>query len=549
MKRSGMPCVVQVGFAGPRKVFDSNLSDDKQALFVDKIQKHLGRCLEAAKEKFGLDDNHFFCGISQIAVGGDMIFAQVLEDRKSLHRVYLPQPLEEYLKATGSKGPDFEESERKAARTLIGSSNVAQVLVVADSQDRHDRFRQTNAEICRSSDLMICLVLKGADSGKAGGTRELARRTILSKKPCLVVEYEYNEEKMEFSDEWHNLDRAITPSLPSELEHLDLGQPSHRIPTIDEYCAPLKKMASEQSRAQRKFFQYAAAWVILAHIIATLCATFVVSYPKSYDSNEKAKIADTAEPNPTQAKKKQNEFKKRLVKSSFLIAELVLLLLGWWWHRMLHHSHTAVTWATARVVAELSRSIACVYPKHMYLQHLFRLSLPFRFRFLLRTLNVLHLNSTSRNVENWDEVRKGYLTNRIDDQISYYDNANAKDRKWLKLFNGLFLVCTATALLATLSKLLILLFAPDFGMDRSLGILAVLLPVLAVGGLSWASALDYQARVETYSESLEFLKRQKQMLATADTEAEFEKLIGETEAVLLGEVSNWFSRRANINVA
>lgn len=81
-----------------------------------------------------------------------------------------------------------------------------------------------------------------------------------------------------------------------------------------------------------------------------------------------------------------------------------------------------------------------------------------------------------------------------------------------------------------------------------LGILAIVLPVVAVSGLSWAAAFDCEARIETFAETGGFLRRQRPVLEMADTEAEFERLLVETEMVLLGEIANWYSRRANTHI-
>ena len=82
-----------------------------------------------------------------------------------------------------------------------------------------------------------------------------------------------------------------------------------------------------------------------------------------------------------------------------------------------------------------------------------------------------------------------------------------------------------------------------------LGSLAVTLPVLAVGGLSWTAAVDCEARVQTFEETLHFLRRQRPYLEQAASGPEFDRLLIETETVLLGEISNWYSRRSNKNVS
>ena len=551
--QSSLPCVVQVGFAGPRILFENAPSGLKEQ-YQNEIRVHLVECLDGLSQKLGLNDNHFICGISQVAIGADTLFAEALAGRGDLHRVFLPNSQEEYLGAIGSQGPDFNESQKALSTQLLDSTNVAQVQAIPDSGSRHDRFRQVNAAICGASDFMIFLVENSAKNGLPGGTGEMVKRSSNEGKSYLLISYEETDDRIRFEDKWHLVEEQIIPSLPVELQHLNLPKLGETVPSIQEYCEPLKAMASEKSKSQRRFFQYASALVLLTHILATFFATFVLSYPKYASKPNVTVIAvgQDAANNPKDNKSSTFEAgyaAKLVTKALFLLAELILLCAGWWWHRTLHHSHTARNWATARVVAELARSIKTIQPKHIQLDYLFGLSLPFRFRFLLRTLNVLHLNSTRSANAEWNQIRDQYLGERVKDQIKFYQSAIEKDKRRLASLNNLFVFCTILAILATGTKLVLLLAAPQIPLGRLLGIFAVLLPVLAVGGLSWANALDYQARIETFEEMLRFLRRQKQILPLADTNEEFEKLIQATEAELLGEVANWFSRRANINIA
>ncbi len=111
------------------------------------------------------------------------------------------------------------------------------------------------------------------------------------------------------------------------------------------------------------------------------------------------------------------------------------------------------------------------------------------------------------------------------------------------------------AVLATLSKLLIKCYglSSDYPIwsliSDALGFIAIVSPVIAVGSVSLAAALDLEARVHTYEEMLQFLKRQEGMLNRSYTRREFEKFMLETESYLLGETANWFTRRSFTEVA
>ena len=107
------------------------------------------------------------------------------------------------------------------------------------------------------------------------------------------------------------------------------------------------------------------------------------------------------------------------------------------------------------------------------------------------------------------------------------------------------------ACLATVVKMCVLLLAylefleGDHELSEiSLGLIAIVLPLLAAGMLSWAASMDLEALVHTYEETLDFLDRQLLLLEQVKSRSEFDKLVVETEARLLGETLSWYYRRS-----
>jgi hypothetical protein len=109
------------------------------------------------------------------------------------------------------------------------------------------------------------------------------------------------------------------------------------------------------------------------------------------------------------------------------------------------------------------------------------------------------------------------------------------------------------AVVATASKLaavLGLLPAPlDAVVGNWGGLFAIALPVAAVGFLSWAAASDLEARARTYADMHAFLAHQVSQSRAARTARDFARLVRETEAPILEENLNWFSRRLFTSVA
>lgn len=54
--------------------------------------------------------------------------------------------------------------------------------------------------------------------------------------------------------------------------------------------------------------------------------------------------------------------------------------------------------------------------------------------------------------------------------------------------------------------------------------------------------------METFGETLKYFNRQRPLLEQAAPAAEFDLLLLETKTTLLGETTNWFSRRSTTGV-
>ena len=220
-------------------------------------------------------------------------------------------------------------------------------------------------------------------------------------------------------------------------------------------------MVSSQAKWHQQLFKFAAATIIATHILATICATLALSLHEHGSEHGPGPI------------------------SLLLVIELLLLCAGFGIHRHLHHSHAARVWAVARVVAELARSLRAIGPHHIYLEYLFRLPLPHRFRFLLRTLSVLHLRSTWQNrLAAWEPCREAYVKDRVNAQIDFYEKRLPEDERRLWLCRFAFTACSILAVAATLTKLALMFQTPDVIATSketwltTLGVLAIVLPVL-----------------------------------------------------------------------
>lgn len=537
-----LPCVVHVGFVGSRELFDLPQGDAALPLLRNAAEQYLIARLQTLRTDLKLQRHHFLCGISQVAIGADSLFARACQKLQIPHRIFLPQHYDAYLEALGPTGePDFTPEERAVAEILLKSDHVIEDRLVTDAPDRATRFEDTNIELLRASDVIVCLS-RAAAGARLGGTARLLELARKDGKTALEITVAVQNGQAIFREEWSNSKEFKLPQLPPPLANLPWppvhGQP---LPSVSDYCAVIKRFASQEASRQRSDFTAAARVIIGAHILATICAALAMALHADHGP----------EPAPTA----QTESFFSYFTLGLLLLEVIVLARGYWTHRRLHRSESAGSWASARLVAEITRSVQSLGTFHLHLRYLFHLQPDKRLLPLLHTLDVLHLRSTrSQGHDDWKRNRDGYVAQRLEaensGQIGYYRRELANDTRRLRLANVVFAVSSLSAVGAATLKLVVTsgyptLSAPWQSLAHGgLGTLAIVLPVLAVAGVSWAAAMGYEARVQTFRDTLQFLDVQKTRLQQAASARELEKLVVETESGLLAETANWFSRRA-----
>lgn len=515
----GLPLVVQLGFAGSRFLFDAKAHPDIDAADFNRlVQAHLQQCLSNLPEQLNLSDKHFFCGLSQLAVGGDTLFSQACRDLKWPQRLLLPQQRSDFLAACGDSGsPDFSEAQRAEAEALFASPHIIDEHVACHDPDRRTRFHVVNLELADQADVLVCLLNAAASVNKTGGTHELMVDAEKRQRPLLEIRVAVGGDgKPMFEQHWHHRNHFTKPALPHEFDALPSGLTRHC--TAAEFCGALKKFASEVSGKRQGIFKISAQIIVATHVLATMLAVIWHGY------------------------------------AWLLLVELLLLAFGFFTHQYLHRSHPTHVWAMARLVAEIARSVLALQKTPGHLQYLFQLPFPAKLRCLLRTLDVLHLRDT-RNLSQaeWQDDRNNYVNSRLDGQISYYRAQLGKANTGYALAKRTFLAGSLGAMLAIVLELLSLNGLPPHcllhALEPVLGPMTIILPVIAVAALSMSAALDLEARIHTYAEMLAFLKRQKKHLLEAHTAHAFSRRAMATESHLLAETAGWYSRRAFTGVA
>jgi hypothetical protein len=540
-----MPLAVQIGFAGARRLVPSPLAQDEAAhnAFEAQVADQLHAALVDLPRQLGLGDMHFVVGISQMAAGADLLFSASAARLGWGQRVLLPQQREAYLTAEGSDGPDFSLDEADRARRLMAGEQVIEEVVVTTAPTRADRFQDTNAAILAEADALVCLRVVHRE-GKVGGTQALIKRAVALEKAVLeLVLHVQDDGRPTLQSIFHQArdengaPRSVAPNLPelapAVVPCLKLEAPIRPAtwPDLTEYAEALKAAGSAGSRQRQTLFRNAASVVVGTHALATLLALLALT-------------AFAGGP--------------AWLLGGALASEVALLLWGYLTHYRLHHGRHAEQWAMARLCAEVGRSVRAYGMLPGTLRYLLTLPMPDSMRPLLRTLIVLHLRAV-RGVAGRDcnkEVQE-YLQRRLNDpnplfgQIAYYAGKHREAKRHAEWAGYAFATMSVLAMVATGAKLMLkLLDAPvAYSLGDGLAIAAVMLPVLAVGVLSFTAALDMEARSHTFAQMHQFVVRQARQMEGVSSASEAAASAAETESRLLGETVTWYSRRAYTSIA
>lgn len=525
-----LPIVVQVGFAGSRQLYGTQRIEPAQAAEFDAaLLEAMVERLRELPQVLQLSPQHLLCGVSQVAIGADTLFAQALQRLGLPQGVLLPQAAAAFLAAGDPDEPDFTPAEQAVARGLLASLHVVEVRVASDANERNEQFEDTNAEILRDSDVLVCLLREDA-VGRPGGTQDLMRRAAHAGKPVLMLEVAMRDGQPQLSP-WSRQPADtpfVAPGMPAELSGVELPPPAlAALPAAGDYIDAARRFASAKTRRHSGLFKRAAIAIIMLHIAATLLAA----------------LATKVEP--------------AAVIALLLTVELVLLASGLTAHHRLHRGAAARSWAVTRLLAETLRSMKSVCQTAVSLDYARTLAFPASFLPVLRTAAVLHgLGTRAAGQGDWSAQRARYLDERLRGaagQLRYFDEASRTAARRHRLANSGFWVFSATAFAATAAKLaslagwLPLPLAPwvaNWG-----GLLALTLPVAAVGFLSWSAAADLEARAATYTEMHAFLTQQAERIASAASPRDFARAVRDTELGILGENLSWFSRRMFTGVA
>lgn len=512
-----LPIAVNIGFAGIRNFHEDHKNQIQELLYIklNEIFKDIGDKIPYAQP--------LFCGISQLAKGSDIIFAEYCKTNNYSQRIYLPQSLSYYLNAIGSSGlEDFTAEDKQKATTLSKSNHIIQIRTVTSSDDRYTRFEETNLEILNSSDVIVCVVEAGAKEGKKGGTSDLLNGAKNHGIPLYVIEYSKDSVELLSNITKSNTERLSLIQLPIQFSENNIYQNSSEIPyDLDNFITVSKELTSKKAKFEKKRYELSVSMITWTHVIATSLAVIGVFLNTVFELPSYLTIM-------------------------ILLIELTLLIIGYSFHRKFHHSKVTQTWAVNRLISEIYRSINSIQSARIDIGYLKKFPFSERFIPLLNTLEVLYLKNIDNNQEiDVGNIKETYIKNRLEGekgQLTYYRlNLEMEGRKQ-NIYNLAFQIFSLSAMIAIGVKVFFKIIHGQEYLISLMTAIIVIFPVVAVAIMSINISKDLEERKSTFSDNIEYLNNIKELLNNASTLSECQHLIIKSERKILAEVTSWFNR-------
>jgi hypothetical protein len=475
-----LPVTFAVGFTGHRKILEE-----------EKARTAIYKFLEAQKA----DSSGKIYGVTSVAAGADLIFAETCLRLQIPLRILLPFPEEEFRK-------DFDEPTWKRAENVM--SRALAVDVVGTDPSRDARYYECGVETVQQSKLLLAL-WDGKPSNGLGGTEDIVSFARDQGRPVVWVNSETG------ATQKYNCGPEIRGD--SELEFLNTLPESSKLSAVhspaDLARAWFNKIDENATLAAPQLRRLAAI-----PILCTAGAS-IMSGVGSFAGGGQAWLAfGTA--------------------AGFLTGALPMII---------RLQSRQVLWARIRSAAEICRSYLALWKAPGPYEVIGSEIVP-ELSGMLMSLDFLRISDPPSRAGSLDEFRKHYRDERVRGQISYFKKNSAKAARAGRFYQWTILVSIVIAVAANLT----LLFGPhwlDFDSQPhwklAIGLSGVVFFQLATVAGALVVVIDCERRRVRYRELHTLLEEWDKQLELARTWPVLLRIATKIEKALLAEVIEWRS--------
>jgi nucleoside 2-deoxyribosyltransferase len=484
-----------VGFTGHRGLADP-----------DRISGAIQQVLQRLERAYGP-----LAAVSSAARGSDTLFVKAAQGRQLPWLLLLPFPREEFRK-------DFSPEEWSVAETLMRQAVSTHIEPPAEANRpagaaRNDAFLECGIRTVDNCDVLVA-VWDGLPARGSGGTGDIVGYARSQKKPMVWI---------------HALTGAVVDeNLAALPEAAPLAADLAVAPALDPREGGLTELQATLAYFDEAAVRHAPAArelitrMILLHLTATAVALLAPL------------LGFWA-----------------WVAFVLIMLKIIALIYA---DRLQHRGHQVHhEWLQHRIVAELCRSAVGTWP----LRFSDRVHQPFTvpgFRGWQRSLLLWRLLKppVERDVE---AMKTAYDQGRMEEQICYFTTQLERAEKKLGTWRRVAKYSTRAAIACAVLVLVLLSIGHHTPASASQGDIpeltqmikdvlkyfSLVLPLLSASVLHWLVAQDCGRRAVRNREMLSFLVRARERVRAVTTWSGLERLVSETETILLLEVLEWHS--------
>jgi len=479
--RVTLPATLAIGFTGHRKL----TNEQELRAIILRFLKHWKTRTSA-----------IVYGVSSVAAGSDLVFAECCAELSLPVRIFLPLPIGEFR-------DDFDEVSWNRAQQIL--DRALSVEVVGESGTRDERYYNCGIETVLQSQRLLA-VWNGQPSRGLGGTADIVEFAKGQGRPVAWINCDTGEVQ-------HFNQEDELPADP-EMEFLN-GLADLRVQTAinstgDLARAWFRKIDDHASHAAPQTRRMTAIPIFCTAVAATLSGIGSVMGGNG----------------------------------------IWLLGVGTGWGIMapvlptiMKLGKRQVEWGRIRTAAEICRSMLALWSTPGTYHVIGPEAAP-ELSGMLMSLNYLKISDRSREEISASDFKKRYRVERVQHQIGYFRSHAAESSKQAQRYARAIRIATSIALIANLWMFAILLHGKG-PMKGPLGFVPKLTGTVFFQVATIAGALlmvyDYRRRRQRYREMHDLLVRWDRQLELSLTWFTILRITDAVEKALLTEVIEWRS--------
>jgi hypothetical protein len=383
-----LPAILAIGFTGHRKLPDEAKS---RRLIRDFLAQQKSATMAIVS------------GVSSVAAGGDLLFAESCIELGIPLRVLLPMPRDQFRN-------DFDVATWERAERVL--STAISVEIKGDREHRRESYYECGIETVHQSEILLAL-WDGQQARGMGGTAEIVTFAKAIGRPVVVFHSE-NGENQTFNEAAmqklvHDPEMDFLNGLPDAgvLKPNGDGEPLARA-----WFSKLDQNANRFAPRSRKLASVPVMYTAAAALFSGIATR---------NPDATALLAISA--------------------GLGLVAAVVpqVLRLDYWQMR----------WARTRTAAEVCRSMIALWNTPGAYDLVGPEVIP-DLAGVLTSLNFLRMNDRSRKDASLEQFRRAYREERLQEQIAYFSGKSEQAAREGRLFRTIAWISGGLAFLVTL---------------------------------------------------------------------------------------------------